>query len=219
MFDRHFFLYAHMQRENIGQLGTRLFRATGHSDHAVTRGVWRFASPRNRRFAPLGFYWIPTYCLISVYHPVRAEDQFNHWLNSTWHQFFDPPPLLYWRVSRTWSQPPRSDFSTDNDGAGIQRLHGVRILDQHDARPIHLRVLPWVWSAQLGQLQRVLPGGEGRGRRVSSTPRQAMRGSPTWLYILQVWKPRRKIKTEEKAKVVASVCLGGKKTLFNSLPR
>ena len=44
------------------------------------------ASPRNRRFAPLGFYWIPTYCLISVYHPVRAEDEFNHWLYSTWHR-------------------------------------------------------------------------------------------------------------------------------------
>ena len=27
------------------------------------------ASPRNGRFAPLGFYWIPTYSLISVYRP------------------------------------------------------------------------------------------------------------------------------------------------------
>ena len=26
--------------------GTKSFRATGHSNHAVTRGVWRFASPR-----------------------------------------------------------------------------------------------------------------------------------------------------------------------------
>ena len=42
------------------------------------------ATPRNRRFAPLGFYCIPTYCLISVYHPVRAADQFIHWLNSSW---------------------------------------------------------------------------------------------------------------------------------------
>ena len=40
-------------------------------------------SHRNRRFAPLSFYWIPTYCLVSVYRPVRAVDQFNHWLNST----------------------------------------------------------------------------------------------------------------------------------------
>ena len=44
------------------------------------------ASPRNRRFTPLGFYWIPTYCLVSVYRQVRAVDQFNHWLNSIWHQ-------------------------------------------------------------------------------------------------------------------------------------
>ena len=28
--------------------GTRLFWTTGHSDHAVTRCVWRFASPRLR---------------------------------------------------------------------------------------------------------------------------------------------------------------------------
>ena len=42
--------------------------------------------PRNRRFAPLGFYWIPTYFLISVYRLVRAVEQFNHWLNSTWHR-------------------------------------------------------------------------------------------------------------------------------------
>ena len=46
------------------------------------------ASPRNRHFDPLGFYWIPTYCLVSVYRPVRAVDQFNHWLNSTWHRWF-----------------------------------------------------------------------------------------------------------------------------------
>ena len=55
--------------------GTRTLWTTGHSDHAVTRGVWRFA--------PLGFYWIPTYCLVSV----RAMDQFNHWLNSSWQRF------------------------------------------------------------------------------------------------------------------------------------
>ena len=36
------------------------------------------ASPRNRRFAPLGFYWILTYCLVSVYHPVREQ-----WISST----------------------------------------------------------------------------------------------------------------------------------------
>ena len=41
------------------------------------------ALPRNGRFAPLGFYWIPTYCLVSVYRPVRAVDQFIHWLNSS----------------------------------------------------------------------------------------------------------------------------------------
>ena len=38
------------------------------------------ASPRNRRFTP--FYCIPTYYLVSVYRPVRAEDQFDRWLNS-----------------------------------------------------------------------------------------------------------------------------------------
>ena len=43
------------------------------------------ALPRYLRLAPLSFYWIPTYCLISVYRPVRAVDQFNHWLNSTLH--------------------------------------------------------------------------------------------------------------------------------------
>ena len=42
----------------------------------------------------LGFYWIPTYCLICVYHPVRAIDQFNHWLNSTWHRFCLNPSSL-----------------------------------------------------------------------------------------------------------------------------
>ena len=61
---------------------------TGHSDHAVCYpGCLALrvtsASPRSRRFAPLGFYWILTYCLISVYRPVRAVEQFNHWLNST----------------------------------------------------------------------------------------------------------------------------------------
>ena len=44
------------------------------------------ASPRNSPFAPLGFYWIPTICLVSVYYPVRAVDHFNHWLNSSWHR-------------------------------------------------------------------------------------------------------------------------------------
>ena len=63
--------------------GTRSFLTTGHSDHALTRGDWRFA--------PLGFYWIPTYCLISVYRPVRAVDQFNHWLNSTLHRHLISP--------------------------------------------------------------------------------------------------------------------------------
>ena len=49
---------------------------------------------RNRPFAPLGFYWIPTNCLINVYHPVRAVDQFNHWLNSTW-PFFARKLCMY----------------------------------------------------------------------------------------------------------------------------
>ena len=69
--------------------GTRSFWTTGHSDHAHTRGDWRFAH--------LGFYWIPTYRLVSVYRPVRAVDQFNHWLNSSWHR---PPTITvlssYW---------------------------------------------------------------------------------------------------------------------------
>ena len=85
------------------QLGSRSFWSIGHNDHALARGDWRFgsssASPRYRRFAPLGFYWIQTYCLISVYSPVRTVDQFNHWLNSTWHEFtsfrFLKTPSLY----------------------------------------------------------------------------------------------------------------------------
>ena len=36
------------------------------------------ASPRNRCFTPLGFHCIPTYCLVSVYRPVRAV-----WISST----------------------------------------------------------------------------------------------------------------------------------------
>ena len=43
----------------------------------------------------LGFYWIPTYCLICVYHPVRAVDQFNHWLNSTWHLLYNVHDAAY----------------------------------------------------------------------------------------------------------------------------
>ena len=43
------------------------------------------ASPWNRRFAPLCFYWIPTYCLLSVYRPVRAVDQLDRWLDSFRH--------------------------------------------------------------------------------------------------------------------------------------
>ena len=72
---------------------SRSFWSSGHSDHALTR-QWlalrvTSASPRNRSFTPLGFYWIPASCLDSVYHPVRAVDQFNHWLNLIWH------PLMY----------------------------------------------------------------------------------------------------------------------------
>ena len=76
------------------------YSTVGYQDALNHRSQWSYshpgwqalrvtsASPRNCRFTPLGFYWIPTYCLISVYRPVRAVDQFNHWLNSSWQRLF-----------------------------------------------------------------------------------------------------------------------------------
>ena len=80
----------------VGRLGSRSFWSRGHMQWSCSRPGFlalsvSSASPRNRRFAPLGFYCIPTYCLVSVYRPVRAVDQFDRWLNSFWHHIFQPP--------------------------------------------------------------------------------------------------------------------------------
>ena len=76
------------------------------------------ASPRNRRFAPLGSSCIPTYC------QVRAVDQFDRWRNSFWH--LD----LHWscsnsrsrQVSKFLNKMHKNIYIRNNNCAGVKRL-------------------------------------------------------------------------------------------------